>query len=384
MKTTVFRFSVLLTLLFCATVVRAQSQQQCAIPSYVHQTPDQVKYGYVGSHQYIASQTVTYIVTCINNLQPGTTYGTPQTNPVTATGDYSTVFGACNPTFGTAVQYDSNSWTASKFENLGYPSHDTSDPFTGHDLGCKPGVTQETDTLCQPQACPTSTCQQPPPPYCGQNASPSYDPTTCTWTCVPSGNSPVLIDVSGQGFQLTNASNGVSYDIAGNGSPIQMGWTAPGAQNAFLCLPDANGNCDSGKQLFGNFTPQPASSTPNGFAALAVYDGNHDGVIDAHDAIFSSLRLWIDANHDGISQPNELFSLPALGITSISLNYKWDQRTDQYGNVFRYRAQVERTDGAGRMAYDVFFVTQSSGTAKNILKACPPRPALIEEKTGLR
>lgn len=110
-------------------------------------------------------------------------------------------------------------------------------------------------------------------------------------------------------------------------------------------------------------------------------------MIDAHDAIFSSLRLWIDANHDGISQPNELFTLPALGITSISLNYKWDQRTDQYGNVFRYRAKVGSTNGVGRMAYDVFFVTQpASGTAA-MKKVCPSRPpvlTLTEEKTRLR
>jgi len=144
--------------------------------------------------------------------------------------------------------------------------------------------------------------------------------------------------------------------------PLQIGWTAPGANNAFLCLPDVNGKCDSGRQLFGNFTPQPASATPNGFTALAVYDdpkngGNGDGVIDARDAIFNSLRLWIDSNHDGVTQPNELYTLPSLGVNSISLNYKLDQRTDQYGNVFRYRAQVNPggAPGTGRMAYDVFF-----------------------------
>ena len=44
-------------------------------------------------------------------------------------------------------------------------------------------------------------------------------------------------------------------------------------------------------QMFGNFTPLPTSSTPNGFAALAVYDdpkngGNGDGIIDARDAVW--------------------------------------------------------------------------------------------------
>lgn len=227
---------------------------------------------------------------------------------------------------------------------------------------------------CQGVDC-KSSCPYPPggPPYGGNGVCYAWDTSSCTWIQTTCNNSPILVDVSGNGFQLTSAADGVSYDISGNAVPVQIAWTAAGAQNAFLCLPDGNGSCNTGKQLFGNFTPQPKSSIPNGFAALAVYDtpangGNGEGVIDARDAIFSALRLWIDANHDGISQPNELFTLPQLGVTSISLNYKWDQRTDQYGNVFRYRAQVGSTSGAGRTAYDVFFATQTNA---NSAKACP-------------
>jgi len=153
---------------------------------------------------------------------------------------------------------------------------------------------------------------------------------------------------------------------------------SPGSGNAFLCLPDGNGACNSGRYLFGSATPQPPSQTPNGFAALAVYDqpangGNGDGIIDSGDAIFSSLRLWVDANHDGISQPNELYPLPSLSVNSISLNYKLDSRTDQYGNIFRYRAQVNPggAPGLGRMAYDVFFVIQHSDGTTVTAKSCP-------------
>jgi hypothetical protein len=143
-----------------------------------------------------------------------------------------------------------------------------------------------------------------------------------------------------------------------------MGWTAPGSDNAFLALPGADGLIHNGKQLFGNFTPQPASQTPNGFAALALYDqptngGNSDGTIDSRDAIFSSLRLWIDTNHDGICQPNEMFTLPSQGINSISLNYKEAEKSDQFGNVFRYRARLnpDSPTDAGKTVYDIFFVT---------------------------
>lgn len=201
----------------------------------------------------------------------------------------------------------------------------------------------------------------PPLPLCPAGLVPDQDQG-----CDPS---PIIIDVDGSGFQLTDADNGVRFDISGTGTPIQMGWTAEGAANAFLALPGADGLVDSGKQLFGNFTSQPPSNNPNGFAALAVYDlpangGNGDGIIDSRDAIYPALRLWIDANHDGISQPEELHTLSSLGVVSISLNYTLSRRVDQYGNVFRYKAAVDPNDPdpthAGRTAYDVFFVTAAS------------------------
>jgi hypothetical protein len=196
--------------------------------------------------------------------------------------------------------------------------------------------------------------------------------------------SPVVVDVSGKGFVLTDAQDGVKFDITGTGNLVQMGWTASGADNAFLALPGPDGLIHSGKQLFGNFTPQPPG-TYNGFAALAVYDqlsrgGNGDGVIDKRDAIFSSLRLWIDSNHDGISQPEELHTLPSMGVNSISLKYHLERRTDQYGNVFRYAAQVNPGDPAnvGKIAYDIFFgVLNPDGSIRLAQTKCvlpPPRP----------
>lgn len=200
----------------------------------------------------------------------------------------------------------------------------------------------------------------------------------CFWPCT----TPIIIDVGGHGYALTDAKEGVMFDFLGDGNPVRTAWTSPGAENAFLVLPEADGLVHNGSQLFGNLTPQPPTNDPNGFAALAVYDlpangGNGDGVIGGRDAIFASLRLWVDANHDGISQPNELFTLLSLGVNSISLTYKLNQRTDQNGNVFRYFAQINpgTASNGGRIAYDVIFANSNPSAKKNA-PSCPvPVPA---------
>ena len=195
----------------------------------------------------------------------------------------------------------------------------------------------------------------------------------CAWSCslqqcVGTGcASPILVDVLGDGFKLTDSAGGVDFDINGDRQTERLGWPRLNSDDAFLALDrNGNGRIDNGQELFGNFTPQPrplARESRNGFLALAIFDkaeagGNGDGKITDADRIFLSLRLWQDTNHNGISEVGELHTLNQLGLKSIDLDYKESRRTDEHGNRFRYRAKVRDYNGAqlGRWAWDVFLM----------------------------
>ena len=185
-------------------------------------------------------------------------------------------------------------------------------------------------------------------------------------TCKCRNMTPIVIRLSKGDAKLTNAADGVDFDLDADGSPERLGWTSAGSDDVFLALDrNGNGRIDNGKELFGSVTDQPPSPHRNGFLALAVFDkkdngGNGDGVIDEHDAVYPLLRLWRDVNHNGVSEPNELFTLDSMGVQSISLDFKESFRRDSNGNLFRYRARVNEgvSSSVDVWAYDVFFDTQ--------------------------
>jgi hypothetical protein len=187
-------------------------------------------------------------------------------------------------------------------------------------------------------------------------------------TCDENIGSPLVLSIGDSSLSLTSLVDGVLFDLDADGTLDRTAWTAPSGDDGLLFLDrNGNGRVDDGKELFGEFTPQPETEgvPRNGFAALALFDrpangGNGDGFIGQADRIFAHLRLWTDTSHDGISSPDELRPLGEAGVDALDLTWTESRREDQHGNQLRLTAPLLRdrrgTWRAAGRAWDVYFV----------------------------
>src|ERR1700704_1914346 len=90
------------------------------------------------------------------------------------------------------------------------------------------------------------------PPACDNGAY--CDTSTGEWACGP--GSPIIVDLVGEGFHLTDPFNGVLFDLRVRGTRDRISWTAVGSDNAWLALDrNGNGKIDDASELFGDATP---------------------------------------------------------------------------------------------------------------------------------
>jgi hypothetical protein len=202
-------------------------------------------------------------------------------------------------------------------------------------------------------SCPTGckgippVCQQSPPTYNGG--------------CPDCGDgySPIILNLARGDYQLTGTDDPVTFDINADGIADRVSWTARGADMAFLVLDrNHNGRIDDGSELFGDSTRlADGTRASNGFEALRQFDSNGDGIVDGRDVRWPELALWIDRNHDGISQPEELMPLQAAGVTALGYAHHWNGRRDRSGNLFRWEAHYV-ANGHLWTYYDVYFLVK--------------------------
>jgi hypothetical protein len=163
----------------------------------------------------------------------------------------------------------------------------------------------------------------------------------------PGNDDPLVLDLSGNGVNLTGETSvSPMFDMNGTGFAVHTGWIQPGT--GLLVLQDANGNVENINQLVGG-------ENSSGFAALAQYDANHDGVIDANDPIYAQLRVWQDANSNGVVDPGELETLAQAGITSIGVTGTAQTGLSIAANAVNATGIFTRSDGTTGAIDDVSF-----------------------------
>ncbi|MCV2357227.1 hypothetical protein LNV09_24040 [Paucibacter sp. B2R-40] len=200
---------------------------------------------------------------------------------------------------------------------------------------------------------------------------------------------PIMLDLNGNGIQTLSAAEGVNFDLNATGIAHKYGWASGG--DGMLAM-DRNGDgvINSGAELFGSGTQLGLGKhAANGYLAMAAEDSNHDGKLDAHDANFNKLRVWVDANHDGKTDAGELKTLADLGITELDLQAKSSTAVD-HGNLIGLVSGYKTSDGATHQMADVWFAKdvkpgEKSGEptpALNDLLAAPSEHLLVQNEAS--
>lgn len=162
--------------------------------------------------------------------------------------------------------------------------------------------------------------------------------------CQSCGCSPLILDLGRDGFHFSSAHDGVLFEIGPPGRMFWVGWPVS-PDDAWLALDrDKSGAIENASELFGTSVKLASGAwARHGFEALAEFDSNLDGQIDANDPIFDALLVWSDANRNGVSEPGELHPLSAAGIVTLSTRYHPSRLTDHHGNAFLLRSEAGAT-----------------------------------------
>ncbi len=181
-------------------------------------------------------------------------------------------------------------------------------------------------------------------------------------TSAESHPSPLVLDLDGDGVETVGVDQGTYFDHDGNGFAENTGWV--GVDDGLLVRDlNENGVIDDGTELFGNNSVLSSGATAeNGFEALADLDSNEDGTFNSSDTAWNSVKVWKDADQDGITDEGELITLENAGVTGINLNYTSQNTTDVNNNEHKQTGTFTTTDNTTSTITDVWFDAELSDT----------------------
>ncbi|AZZ36145.1 hypothetical protein CIK05_04830 [Bdellovibrio sp. qaytius] len=113
--------------------------------------------------------------------------------------------------------------------------------------------------------------------------------------------------------EIPKFDNVVDFNMNGSDKTY---WPEKNHPGYFVALPNKQGKVTSNEELFGE-----SDDYKNGFAKLAIYDLNKDGVIDSKDPVFKKLVLWKDKSGKGAYSKKDTIPLASM-VKSINLKYE--------------------------------------------------------------
>jgi hypothetical protein len=173
----------------------------------------------------------------------------------------------------------------------------------------------------------------------------------------PTAVVPVVLDLNHNGLvDFASLSAGITFDYLSNGQPLNTAWAGSG--DGVLAL-----HTEGGYQvMFGG----------NGLTDLqglsATFDTNHDGVLNAQDAQWSSFGAFV-AQTDG---SGSFETMSQLGITGINLVSDGQSYSAANGDVTVVgETSFTFADGSTGVAADAVFSVAAPTTSANDVSGTP-------------
>ncbi|MBI5107649.1 MAG: S8 family serine peptidase, partial [Rhodocyclales bacterium] len=188
------------------------------------------------------------------------------------------------------------------------------------------------------------------------------------WTPVD----PLILDLNGDGVKLTSfAEAPVLFDIDHDGGATKeiTGWVSADDGIVVMDL-NGNGKIDGIHETMSEYFNGAVGTNgnagekkyANGFAALKSLDSNSDNQFTSADTAFTNVKVWTDADHDGVTDSGELKTLTELGITSIALTPTTQSGLVNGGNEILATGTFVR-NGSTREAQAARFIANPTGNS---------------------
>jgi hypothetical protein len=161
---------------------------------------------------------------------------------------------------------------------------------------------------------------------------------------------PIILDLDGDGVEMVaRGKSRATFDMDGDGHRDDTGWIGKG--DGFLVIDRDNDGLITSAAELSFLTEKPGARSD--LDALSALDSNRDRKIDATDLRFGELKVWVDANRNGVTDAGELKTLQELNIASIDLAAAATQQKANLGdNILLATGSFTLNDGTVRSLGD--------------------------------